>query len=573
MPSVVTATIASVEGLVETPMDPQYNLLAIDIIKEVNKVPTAQLILLDGDAAQQKFAISDTDFFKPGKKIKIQLRYEGEPDTTVFIGFVVKHCLQATRKKSILTLYLKDAAIKLTQERKNAIFRDKDDIAIIKELINTVITKDQKSNVTDLKLGDFAPKKTAIAHPEMVQYYCSDWDFILTRAEANGLWVLVNDGVMSVQAPDLIKGKETALVYGLDEIYDLEVEADIREQFQSVKAISWDGQEQTLIKPQTGDEYVLEQKDLDPATLGKIIGADQCQLVSGAELDTKEMKAWATAKIIKNRLSMLKGRVQIPGRADLQLGGKLTLEKFGKRFNGSTLITGIRHQISEGGWQTDIQFGASATPFAPSDDIMKSPASGLLPAVNGLQVGVVNDLAVDPTGKLRVQVQVPRLTPTSETPPSDKNDGLVWARLATLEAGLTADESQGRGTVFRPETGDEVVLGFLNDDPRQAIILGALHSEKNKSPIPITEENTQRGIFTKENLKLYFDDKDKSIRIETPNTNRIILIDEDGAIYIVDENNNQLTMNSDGIQMSSDSDITIKAKGNITLEGQQVDVK
>ena len=573
MTSVVTATITSIEGSVETSMDPHYNLLAIDIIQEVNKVPTAQLVLLDGDAAQQKFAISDTDFFKPGKKIKIQLRYEGETDTTVFVGFVVKHSLQATRKQSVLTLYLKDAAIKLTQVRKNAIFRDKDDIAIIKDIINAVITKDQQSNVADLKLGTFAPKKTAIAHPEMVQYYCSDWDFILTRAEANGLWVLVSDGVISVQAPNLIKGKKTSLAYGLDEIYDLEVEADIREQFQSVEAITWDGQEQTLVKPQTGDDYALGQKDLDPAALGKIIGADQCQLVSGAELDAKEMKAWASAKIVKNRSSMLQGRIQIPGRADLRLGGELTLEKFGKRFNGSTLITGLRHQINEGGWQTDIQFGASAVSFASSDDIMESPASGLLPAVNGLQVGVVSDLVADPMGKLRVQVQVPRLTPTAAAQASDKNDGLVWARLATLEAGLAADGSQGRGTVFRPEPGDEVVLGFLNDDPRQAIILGSLYSEKNKSPIPVTEENTQRGIVSKEHLKLSFNDQDKSIRIETPNTNRIILVDEDGAIYIVDENNNQFTMNSEGIQISSDKDITITAKGNITLEGKQVDVK
>ncbi|NEO17461.1 MULTISPECIES: hypothetical protein [unclassified Moorena] len=48
-------------------MNPEYNVMSIDIIKEVNKIPIAQIILLDGDAAEQEFAISNTEFFKPGK--------------------------------------------------------------------------------------------------------------------------------------------------------------------------------------------------------------------------------------------------------------------------------------------------------------------------------------------------------------------------------------------------------------------------------------------------------------------------------------------------------------------------
>ncbi|MEM9903563.1 MAG: type VI secretion system tip protein VgrG [Cyanobacteria bacterium P01_D01_bin.44] len=555
-------------------MNPQYPLLSIDIIKDINKIPTAQIVLLDGDAAQQKFEISETSFFAPGQKIEIQLRYEGElslSDTTVFVGLVVKHSIQATRHQSLLTLYLKDAAIKLTQPRKNTIFRKKDDMAIIKEIINGV---DKQSLTKDVKAGTFSPTKTAVIHPDMVQFYCSDWDFMLSRAEANGLWVLVDDGVVSVQSPEtLIKGSKTPLVYGIDEIYELEVDADIREQFQSVKAIAWDEKKQALTKPQAAENYELRQSNLDPATLGKTIGANQCQLVSGTVLDPKEIKVWASAQMLKHRLSMIQGRIRIPGRADIKPGDVLTLKKVGKRFDGNTLITGIRHQVSEGGWQTDIQFGASARPFAPSDDIMEPPASGLLPAVNGLQVGVVEKYAKDPAGKWRVQVQVPRLTATTATPPSKNNDGLVWARLAMLDAGLTADGSQGRGTAFWPEPGDEVVLGFLDDDPRQAVILGSFYGSKHKPPLPVTEKNSQKGIVTKENLQLVFNDQDKSIRLITPGTNRIILVDEDGAIYIVDENNNKFTMNSDGIQVSSDKDIAIKAKGKITLEGKEVDVK
>ncbi|WP_299409896.1 type VI secretion system tip protein VgrG [Acaryochloris sp. IP29b_bin.148] len=556
-------------------MNPQYPLLSIDIIKDINKIPTAQIVLLDGDAAQQKFEISNTSFFEPGQKIEIQLRYEGElssSNATVFIGLVVKHSIQTTTQKSILTIYLKDAAIKLTQQRKNKIFRKKDDIAIIKEIVSAV---NKQSITKDLKSGTFAPKQTVVTHPEMVQFYCSDWDFILSRSEANGLLVLVDDGVMNVQSPDaLIKGKKTQLEYGIDEIYELEAEADIREQFQSIQAIAWDEKKQALTKPQAGKPYKLSQSNLDPDTLGKIVGADQCQLVSGSELDPKEMKAWASAQMVKHRLSMMQGRIRIPGRADLKLGDVLTLKKLGKRFNGDTLITGIRHQVTKGGWQTDIQFGASATPFALSDDIVESPASGLLPAVNGLQIGVVDKYANDPEGKLRIQVKVPRLTVTTAKSPSAKSDdGLIWARLAVLDAGLAADGSQGRGTAFWPEPGDEVVLGFLNDDPRQAIILGSLYGNKHKSPLPVTDKNNEKGIFTKANLKLLFNDEDKSIMLETPDANQIVLSNKDEGIQIVDQNKNTVVMSSKGIQLISSKDITIKADGNITLEGNKVDVK
>ena len=53
--SVVTPTILS-SGQA---MDPAFELLSIDVTKELNRIPYARLVLLDGDAAQQTFAISN----------------------------------------------------------------------------------------------------------------------------------------------------------------------------------------------------------------------------------------------------------------------------------------------------------------------------------------------------------------------------------------------------------------------------------------------------------------------------------------------------------------------------------
>ena len=37
--------------------------------------------------------------------------------------------------------------------------------------------------------GSVKVDATAYQYPEMVQYYCSDWDFALSRADANGLFI------------------------------------------------------------------------------------------------------------------------------------------------------------------------------------------------------------------------------------------------------------------------------------------------------------------------------------------------------------------------------------------------
>ncbi|MEM8641106.1 MAG: type VI secretion system tip protein VgrG [Cyanobacteria bacterium P01_G01_bin.54] len=558
MPGVVTATIVDLAR--STVMNPQYNLLSIDIIQEINKIPTAQLVLLDGDAAQQQFMLSNDAFFKPGNQLAIKLRYEGEPDTTVFAGFIVKQRIRANPNQSILTLTLKDAAIQLTQQRKNAIFHEQDDLAMIRSLLKP----------SGLQLVTQLPPGQPAKHAEMVQYYCTDWDFMLSRAAANGWWVVAGQGKIHLLAPTAIKGKPIPLVYGLDDIYDLETETDIREQFKTVMAIAWDAQNQTLGAPQTASSITLKQTALDPVATGAALGADTCQLLAGTAMPAPEAKAWAQAHLLKQRLAMLRGRLQVPGRGDLQPGTWLKLEKFNTYFNGETLMTGVRHQVSEAGWQTDVQFGASPRRFAPAAEMMAPPAAGLVPALQGLQIGVVANTDLDPSGMFRVQVELPRLKPTPNSP---QNDGLVWARLATLEAGLSADGQQGRGTLFRPEPGDEVVLGFLNDDPRQAVILGALPSAQHQPPVSPTAENGERGIFSKENLKLTFNDQTKAIALETPKQNCLVLGDEAGEIYLRDQHQNQIMMNAEGITLKSEKDITIAAQGKIILQGSQVDVE
>ncbi|WP_099069116.1 type VI secretion system tip protein VgrG [Nostoc linckia] len=544
MSGVVTVTILN-DGSI---MNPEYNVMSIDIIKEVNKIPIAQIILLDGDATKREFAISNTDFFQPGNNIEIKLRYEGERqnEATVFAGIVVRHSLQADQYGSLLTVDLKDAAFKLTHQRKSAVFREMTD----NEIINKIIEP------WGLEITSIAATKPK--HKEMVQYYCTDWDFIVSRADVNGHWVLADDGKITIQEPNLNGLPKNSFEYGISDIYEFEMSADIRHQYAAVESTAWDVKTQSISPLQKAKAFSLSQGNLKAEELAKTIGADNYQLIYSGQLNEEETQIWADAKLRKSRFSMLNGRLKVPGFADIKPGQLMEIAGISKRFNGKTLVTAIRHQVNEQGWQTDIQFGLSADFFAQQNhNIVDLPAAGLVPAIHGLQIGIVENYEDDRQQQFRVKVRIPSI----------EKDGIIWARLASVDAG------NERGIFFRPELGDEVILGFINDDPRQAIILGAVHSEKNALPpdFTVTQENNKKGIVTKKSLKILFDDEKKLIEISTPNGNSLKLSEEAQGINLVDENGNTMTMNAQGLKLESPEDITLQGK-NIIIKGTEIHI-
>jgi phage protein D len=80
-----------------------------------------------------------------------------------------------------------------------------------------------------------------VDYDELVQYYCSDWDFMLSRAEINGLLVMVDDAKVVVKAPETAAASSLTVTYGQD-LMELEAGMDARCQFDSVKAAAWDPQ-------------------------------------------------------------------------------------------------------------------------------------------------------------------------------------------------------------------------------------------------------------------------------------------------------------------------------------------
>lgn len=546
--SIVTATIEK-KGKV---LNPVYELVSIDINREVNRIPYAQLLLIDGNAATRKFPLSDEDFFSPGSEIEIKLRYEGQQKSsaTVFKGLVIRHGLESDAQESILRIELKDSAYLMTMVRKSAIHEGTDNSIIQKLIESAKLTADvskEKSNQTK--------------HPELVQYYCSDWDFMLSRVDAQNQLVAVQDGKVSV-VPLEVKGKvKHTFEYGIDPIYSFEMETDASHQYEQFISTAWDQSTNEMRKAEQSTPFSLSQgqNKTEAEEAAKEFGDQKFSLISTVALDPEEIKFWANSRMARSRMSFIRGSICVPGFAEIRLLDLAEILGLGKRFIGETLITGFRHQVDADGWKTHIQFGLSAEPFAYATKIMDVPAGGLLPAVHGLQPGIVEAFEKDPDQQFRVRIKLPGVDPSK---------GIVWARLAMPGAG------KGRGQLFLPEKGDEVIVGFFNDDPRQPVILGALYSSTNKPPEGWenwTDKNINKGFVSKTGVTIAIDDeKDGAITLSTKKNQKIRIDDNSKTIEIIDANKNQITLGDKGIVIKIGKQLSIEADGDIEIKGKNI---
>jgi len=132
--------------------------------------------------------------------------------------------------------------------------------------------------------------------------------------------------------------------------------------------------------------------------------------------------------------------------------------------------------------------------------------------------------------------------------------------VASLDAG------NDRGFFFRPEIGDEVVAGFLDEDPRHAVILGMLHSSAKSAPLQGSDDNHEKVFKSRSGMRLYFNDDKKILQIDTPAGNSITLSEDEKSIVLADQNSNKITLDADGISIESAKAFKLKAGTELTIE-------
>ncbi|MCG6187833.1 type VI secretion system tip protein VgrG [Maribellus maritimus] len=513
-----------------------FQVMNVVVEKEINRIPTAKIILMDGDPVSQDFKLSNDELFVPGKEVEIKAGYHSDEET-VFKGLVIKHNLKIRSSQSYLIVECKDKAVKLSIGRKNKYFYESTDSDIIEEIINSYgLEKDVES--------------TNVNHRELVQYNVSDWDFCVTRAQANGKVLIVDDGKITVKKPDVEQDVVETVSFGAT-LLEFDAEMDARNQFQKVTSYGWNFSDQELLEIEANDASVNLNGNISVDDLAAVINLENLELKSGGGAPDVELQEWADAKSLFNQLSKTRGKIKFQGVPAVKPNTTIQLEGVGDRFNGKVYISAVRHQITEGNWTVDAEFGINPKWFTETFDINDQPAAGLLAAVNGLQIGIVTQLENDPDGEDRILVRLPIV--------DNEVDG-IWARVATLDAG------ENRGSFFRPEIGDEVIVGFINGSPNDAIVLGMMNSSAKPAPIAASDDNHEKGFVTRSEMKFIFNDDEVSVTLETPNGNKMVISDDEGGIKLEDENGNFIQMDSNGITIESASEINYKSSTDMKME-------
>ncbi|GAA0553636.1 type VI secretion system tip protein VgrG [Chitinophaga japonensis] len=534
----VTANGSAVQDL--------FPLVSVQVYHEVNKISYAEIVIRDGTVAQAStgvigdFPASDSDYFVPGATVSISAGYGVLPAQQLFTGIVVKQSIQANEDGTFsLVVTCKHSAVKMTISKKDAVFANQTDSAIMSALVSNSGLSASVQSTSDV-------------NELLFQKFATDWDFLLARADFNGFLVTLVNEQVKVGPPQVSGSPVVAVTFG-QSINSFHAELNAERQVSSLSAAAWDPQTLTMLTSSASEPSLNGQGNPAPQQLASALQQTPMELVTNSPLTQAELQTWANSTLLRMRLQAVRGKVSFMGNATVLPDTLIQLSGVGSRFDGNAYVTAVTHAMQDGQWTTTARFGLDSKPIFEKENFSYHPANGQVPAIRGLQLGEVVSISQDPGAEYRVQV---KLASTAEGQTG------TWARLANFYA------TAGAGDIFYPEIGDEVVVGFVENDPRFPVILGSLYS-KGKTP-PVTQadnNNYTKALYTKSQLKVTFDDQNKVITIATPGGNTITLTDTGTAIEITDMNQNSIKMSSSGVDINSVANLSIQATGSITMSG------
>ncbi len=512
-----------------------FRMVSAQIEKAVGHVDRAEICFEAGDMPSASVPESDDDTFKIGAKIRIEAGY-GDDESPLFEGVVISHGFEIGHGNGggILRIECCGAAFALGYGHRSRVWVDSTDSTAIKAVLGDYSSLSAKVDATTAKYG------------ELVQYDSTDWNFILSLADRNGMVVNTDGAKITVGKPDVASSPVLSLTCGPD-IISFWGEVSARGQLSDMKACAWDATAQKSIVGKSKKPLLNAQGSDDATKLGSTADMKAGQICTVGAVDADALTVWADAQRLRAGISRIRGKVVLPGSAKASAGSLVELKGFGKHLDGKAWAGAVEHKIADGDWQTTIRMGL---PERMSVD--KNQISGLPPVIGGLHIGKMVKVDGDPAKANRIQVEIPTL--------HGEGNNTVWARMASGWAG------KNYGSFVIPDVGDEVVVGFFNDDPCYPVVLGSLYSSARKPPYELTAENNTRAIVTREKMRVVLDEKDKSITLLTPAKNSVVISDKDKGIFLCDQNGNKVTMDKNGITIESSKAVSIKAKTDLKIE-------
>lgn len=521
----------------------QYSVINAKIYRACNKIDKATISISADIIDNSQFEIPDNKIFNPGTELKFQA---GPTDkvSTLFEGCVTTHQLKInSEQQTLFVLECRGFAYPATFGRKNNVYENSKDDAVIKKILGQYGLSAKVDS-------------TGIEIPQLVQYYCTDWDFVLTRAQNNGLVVITDGKQVKVCKPNVSASPVLTITYG-DNLIAFDGSISASEQYTDTKACAWDVSRQQIIKATASKPSLNAQGDIAAKDLSGL--ANEVMLYqTNAPIGDASLHAWADAQALWSGLARFQGSITIYGNASIIPGCIIKLEGLSKHYSGNAFVQSVEHTLQGGEWKTQVYMGFNPVVITEEPDVVAPAASGFLPGIRGLQIGIVKKIGDNKDFENFILVDIPLLQ-------CEKTE--IWARPVSPYA------SNGVGMLFLPEVDDEVVLQFINEDPCHPVIIGSLYSRKRKTPVSLDPKNNLKTIVTKNQLKITLDDDKKIITIGTPGENTLILDDDKKQILLSDANKNKVCMDKNGIMVESGKDLIFKARGNVKTEGMGIESK
>jgi uncharacterized protein involved in type VI secretion and phage assembly len=162
----------------------------------------------------------------------------------------------------------------------------------------------------------------------------------------------------------------------------------------------------------------------------------------------------------------------------------------------------------------------------------------------------------DPDRRNRVQVRLYAFDGV------DAQDAALWARVAVPFAG--AD----RGAFFLPDVGDEVLVTFVQGDPRLPVVIGGLWNGRDSAPETLGGDRVDRWtIVGKAGTRIAIVEENAStatISLTTPGGVSATFTDEGGGRIELEAAGSTVKLESSGI--------TVQTSGTVKVQASKVDV-
>jgi hypothetical protein len=332
---------------------------------------------------------------------------------------------------------------------------------------------------------------------------------------------------------------------------DLEINSDY--QIEDITGKIWDVKSQKAKDVKANSAAESSFGSVGYADVTKATQKQKSNFILSGLNTEEEVKNVISGNLALNRFAKIQGSILIEGNSTVKPNTCIKISKGAAVFQGNAYVSGVKHTLDEDGWITKIFIGLSGKRYIKKSAHVFSPANhGINSALSGLTVGTVSKLDGDPEKESRIFVHIPTIHESGEG---------AWCRVASFYA------SNKFGCMFFPEVNDEVVVGFLESDPRYPIVVGSLFSSKNATPEELSAENEIKIIQTKTEMMLKFDEKDKVITILTPGKRSVVISDKDKSIELLNDKD-KVSMEDGKITFKCSKDISIEGS-NITLKAQQ----